>query len=163
MHTPNNKHAPTRYGIISFLYSAFSSILPIIYFIPSIAGIKTDTIIPTFVIAVNIILVLSTNCDVPPIVFDGLYAFTFPSTSVKFPLGVTLELWLELELEPELELDLYHELELDLDLELQLDLELDLDLDQQRETSRFAQSTGGPEAGPCISPSLCDHCKDIPS
>ena len=62
-------------------------------------------------------------------------------------------------------LALEFELELDLDLELQLDLELelDLDLDQQRETSRFAQSTGGPEAGPCISPSLCDHCKDIPS
>ncbi|KAI4561493.1 hypothetical protein MJG53_016547 [Ovis ammon polii x Ovis aries] len=86
--------------------------------------------------------------------------------SVKLDLDFDLELELDLEIEFDLELELDLDFDLDLDFELDLALELDLDfdleLDQQRET-RFAQSTGGPEAGPCISPSLCDHCKDIPS
>ena len=33
----------------------------------------------------------------------------------------------------------------------------------QWETSRSAQRTEVSEAGLCISPSLCDPCKDIPS
>ena len=44
------KIAPIIYGIIVFLYSAFSSALPIIYFIPSTTKTTTDTTIPTVVI-----------------------------------------------------------------------------------------------------------------
>ena len=103
------------------------------------------------------------------------WSWAWPCPALELELDLDLDLDLELERELDLELKLDLELALDCELELEFDLDLDLELDrefelgldlvldQQRETPRFAQSTGGPEAGPCISPSLCDHCKDIPS
>ena len=41
---PNINKAPTKYGIIVFLYSAFSDALPIIYLIPNTKSTTTATI-----------------------------------------------------------------------------------------------------------------------
>ena len=47
---PKINIAPTRYGIIVFLYSAFSEALPIMYLIPKTNSIITATTTPTVVI-----------------------------------------------------------------------------------------------------------------
>ena len=60
----NINTAPTRYGIIVYLYSAFSSALPIIYLIPNINSTTTATTIPTVCIIVTIVAPKLTTFDV---------------------------------------------------------------------------------------------------
>ena len=65
--------APTIYGIIDFLYSAFSDTLPVIYLIPSTISVATKTMTPTMPIILVIILALSTiGCTSVCVISGGL-------------------------------------------------------------------------------------------
>ena len=61
----NNTNAPIKYGFSEDLYSAFSSTLPNIYFIPIAISITTETITPIVCIIPKMLLAVDTKvCEV---------------------------------------------------------------------------------------------------